>query len=81
MTAPAASSSGDARLVAIPVAFGVIADIGQNAEIVASDPERTLSNSLCCDAQRRLFNEVVSPSIGSDVQFNELERLPSRYNH
>jgi hypothetical protein len=37
MTAPAASSSGDARLVAIPVAFGVIADIGQNAEIVASD--------------------------------------------
>jgi hypothetical protein len=33
------------------------------------------------DAQRRLFNDVVSPSIGSDVQFNELERLPSRYNH
>jgi len=21
------------------------------------DPERTLSNSLCCDAQRRLFDD------------------------
>jgi hypothetical protein len=49
---PAALSSGDARLVAIPVAFGVIADIGQNAEIVAFDPmygpavrcKRTLSS-------------------------------------
>jgi hypothetical protein len=34
---PRPLSSSDARLVAIPVAFEVIANIGQNAEIVASD--------------------------------------------
>ena len=44
-------SSGDARLVAIPVAFGVIADIGQNAEIVTSDPERHFELINCCGAQ------------------------------
>jgi hypothetical protein len=51
-------SSGDARLVAIPVAFGVIADIGQNAEIVAFDPERRFA-TVNCRIAKGLFDHLV----------------------
>jgi hypothetical protein len=51
-------SSGDARLVAIPVAFGVIADIGQNAEIDAPDPLRQFATVICRTAKGSLDHLV-----------------------
>jgi hypothetical protein len=59
---PAALSSGDARLVAIPVAFGVIADIGQNAEIVTSDPKRTSATRDFCTAKAVLTLAIFDSS-------------------
>jgi hypothetical protein len=41
------------------VAFGVKADMGQNAQNDAFDPKRTLNALVCCTAQRAFTSRVV----------------------